>query len=91
MLTTPCSADFNEIRWCKMQIDAAIIGVVVTVLLALLGLAYGYGSLTNKVKGDRYDIEEIKKSFRDYQVDNKADHALITTKLDTIIRQDRVR
>ena len=69
-----------------MQLDAAIIGVVVTGLLALLGLAYGYGALTQKVKANRCDITDIRAEFKSYQIDNKADHTLIFTKLDKIIQ-----
>ena len=68
-----------------MQIDAAMIGVVVTVLLALIGMAYGYGILTQKVKSNRCDIADIWKEFKSYQIDNRQDHKEIFVKLDKII------
>ena len=54
-----------------MQVDSATIAIVVTVLLSLIAFAFGYGILTNKVKNDHYDIEELKKCYRD--IDNKLD------------------
>ena len=68
-----------------MVIDGAVIGIVVSVLFALLGLAYGYGSLNARVKTNKFDIDTAFKDFKDYQRENKADHNNITGKLDKLI------
>jgi len=69
-----------------MVIDAAVIGIVVSVLFALLGLAFGYGSLHSRVNNNKFDIDTAFKDFKEYQRENKADHNLITAKLDKIIK-----
>ena len=69
-----------------LELNVSLFGVIVTVLLALLALAYGYGVLTQKVKSNRYDINKIANEFKDYQRENKNDHQAINLKLDTIIR-----
>ncbi len=47
-----------------MVIDASIIGLVIVVLLALLGLAVGYGGLRQQVKNHGDDIKELKTSYK---------------------------
>ena len=69
-----------------MQIDAALVGVLVTVLLAILGITFGYGVLTNKVSNNRKDINDIWDWLQNYQKENKSDHNQINSKLDNIIR-----
>jgi len=79
-----------------LQIDTAVVGVVVTVLIALIGLAAWVGGLAQKVKGVRADnieekeerkevIAQIRAEFKSYQIDNKGDHGKIFDKLDKII------
>ena len=79
-----------------MQIDAALAGVIVTILLGLMALAYGYGSLNKEVGRIRKDtdkqdtshkevIAQIRAEFKSYQIDNKGDHGKIFDKLDKII------
>lgn len=79
-----------------MQIDAALAGVIVTILLGLMALAYGYGSLNKEVGRIRKDTDkkdneykditaQIRAEFKSYQIDNKGDHKQITDKLDRII------
>ena len=83
-----------------MLVDNALIGVLVTVLVALLGLSYGYGVLTNKVKSNRHDIEkqdkehkdtivQLRTEFRSYQNENKADHKEISEKLGKLLQGQR--
>jgi len=76
-----------------MQIDAAIIGVVVTALIALIGLAAWVGGLAQKVKGEKEERKEgialIRSEFKSYQIDNKGDHTLIFSKLDEIIKNGK--
>ena len=79
-----------------IQFDAALAGVVATILIALMALAYGYGSVDREVKRIRTDtdsetkdrkevIAQIRAEFKSYQIDNKGDHSLIFAKLDKII------
>ena len=79
-----------------LQIDAALAGVIVTILLGLMGLAYGYGSLNKEVGRIRKDTDkkdneykevtaQIRAEFKSYQIDNKGDHGKIFDKLDKII------
>lgn len=65
-----------------MQIDAGMATLVSAVVLAVVGIAFGYGMLTNRVKGNRLDIDENKRDFN---------HALgvINEKLDRLIRNGR--
>ena len=72
-----------------MIFDAAVFGIVVTVLFALLGLAYGYGSLQTRVKNNKFDIDVAFKDFKEYQKENKSDHNAITAKLDRILVNGR--
>ena len=69
-----------------IEINAASVAVFVTILLALLCFACAWGSLNQRVKNDRHDINKIEKAFSDFQTENKADHEKISGKLDTIIR-----
>jgi len=78
------------------EFDAALIGVIITGLMALLALAYGYGVLSNRVKGNSRDIEkqetahkeimsQIRCEFKAYQLNNREDHSMIFQKLDKIL------
>jgi len=72
-----------------MQIDTAIVGVMVTVLLALLGFASWVGALHQKVTSNRDYISNIDKQLNAFQADNKADHIAIDSKLDKIIQNGK--
>jgi len=69
-----------------LELNAPLFGVIVTVLLALLALAYGYGILTQNVKSNRFDIEKAFKTIERHQGETKADLFSINQKLDTVIR-----
>ena len=80
-----------------IQMDAAFAGVIVTVLLGLMALAYGYGSLNKEVKNIRKDsdkqddahketIAQIRAEFKAYQINNREDHSMIFQKLDKILQ-----
>lgn len=62
-----------------IEIDASLVAILVTILGALIGVAFGYGSLTQKVKG-------VVEQFKNYQKENKDDHNMINNKLDRIIQ-----
>ena len=80
-----------------MQIDSALLAILITVLGAIIAIAYGYGILTQKVKSNRIDfdakvkqhdmdIADIYKNFKEYRDENKADHREMNTKLDKILQ-----
>ena len=80
-----------------MQIDTASLGMIVTAGIALVTLAAWVGALSNQVKNNRLankktqeslekKTDDIRREFREYQLDNKADHILINNKLDEILR-----
>ena len=72
-----------------MIIDSAVIAVVVTIIISLLGLSAWAGALHQKVKENRDYIEGVDSDFKSFQKENKADHASIVAKLDTIILTNR--
>ena len=67
-----------------MEFDIAIVSVIVTILIALLGLAYNAGVLSTKVK-------LLKEDMGRFLHDNREDHKAINLKLDTIIRNGNGR
>ncbi len=54
-----------------MVIDTATVAVLITILLALLGVVFGYGVLTNKVNVHAKDIEKLELSYKN--IDSKLD------------------
>ena len=54
-----------------MTLDISIVAVLVTILLALLGVVFGYGILTNKVNTHSKDIEKLETAYKN--IDNKLD------------------
>jgi len=69
-----------------MQVDVALVATGITVFLALMALAYGYGILTNRVATNKENIGSVREEFKSYQDDNRSDHQQINEKLDRIIR-----
>ncbi len=73
-----------------MQIDTGMAAILVTVLLALLGLAMAWGALGQKVS--RHDItikenrENVEKDIERLHTENREDHRQIFTKLEEIQR-----
>lgn len=63
-----------------IQIDAAIAAIFVTVLIALLGMAVGWGTLRERVNNNRMQIERLCEQ-------NRQDHLLIFSKLDSIKKE----
>lgn len=83
-----------------MQIDTAMVGVLVSIIVSLLAFAAWVGALHQKVRNNRDDIDEDKKEkketivqiraeFKSYQIENKNDHAQIFNKLDTILQNGK--
>lgn len=54
-----------------MTIDVTMVAIMVTILLALLGVVFGYGILTNKVNNHEKDITKLEDSYKniDYKLD----------------------
>ena len=62
-----------------MILDTGTVAILVTILLALLALSAAWGTLREKVKSIRYDIDKDRK-------DNREDHQRMFDKLDKIDR-----
>ena len=60
-----------------MQIDTAMLGIIITVLLAILGLAVAWGALGQKVRGH-------DKELTLQHNENREDHRQIFCKLEEI-------
>ena len=69
-----------------IELNAPLMAVIITVLLAMLGLAYSSGALANKVKGNRLDINQLEKDFKEYLRENKQDHEKMQDKLDKVLQ-----
>ena len=54
-----------------MTLDISMVAVLVTILLALLGVVFGYGVLTNKVNVHTKDIEKLETAYKN--IDSKLD------------------
>jgi len=71
-----------------MQIDAAIIGVVVSVIISLLGVAVWLGTISAKVNFNKENISTLFDKFSNYQKENKTDHERILTKIESLRNSD---
>ena len=83
-----------------MTIDTALLAVFISIIITLVGVAFGYGMLTQKVKSTRSDLErectarrisedELKRVYE--KIDNKLDDicdrsTALETKVDTLLR-----
>ena len=67
-----------------MQIDTGMLGIFITVLLAMLGMAASLGALSQKVKHNKEQIDSDRKDSRDDRKDNRDDHQQIFRKLEDI-------
>jgi membrane protein insertase Oxa1/YidC/SpoIIIJ len=54
-----------------MTLDVGLIAILITVLLAIIGAAFAYGALTNKVARNTADIKEIWGKYD--EIDKKLD------------------
>ena len=72
-----------------MQIDGNVLIALIPLGIALMGLAFGYGALTSRVRSNKGEIIDIWGAIKDFQKDNKSDHNALSTKLDTIIRNGK--
>ena len=60
-----------------IQIDTGMLGIFITVLIAIIGMAASLGALSQKVKHNKEQIDSDRK-------DNRDDHRQIFSKLEDI-------
>ena len=65
------------------------VAVLVTIILALMALSFGYGVLNNKVSSNSGDIADIKSEIRAFIKESKVDRQIILDKLDDVIQGRR--
>lgn len=65
-----------------IQIDAPLAAILITTLIALLGMAVAWGTLREKVKNNCKDIESNYKQ-------NREDHQMLFNKMEDIQRDVR--
>jgi len=66
-----------EVALKMIQVDAGVAAILITILLSLIGMGVAWGTLREKVKQNRCDINT-------HFDDNKKDHDKMITKLDNI-------
>ena len=68
-----------------MTIDVALLGVMISLIMAVLAGGYFMGKLTERVRSNRLEIEENKREAIAYRKENREEHALIVARLDKLI------
>ena len=72
-----------------MNIDIALLGVLISLILAVLVSGVFIGRLSEKVRGNRIDINENKDEAKDeanvYRKENREEHKAIADRLDKLI------
>ena len=68
-----------------MTIDIAVLGLLITLLLAVLAGGFFLGKLTEKVSSNRKEIEDNKAEAIAYRKENREEHKAMVVKLDRII------
>ena len=63
-----------------MNLDVGTVAIFISILLALLAMSAAWGTLREKVKNIRYDIDKERK-------DNRDDHQRMFDKLEKIDRE----
>ena len=71
-----------------IEIDAGLAAVIITVLLAIIAMAVGWGTLRERLGNTREDVETNQRSIEKNQEANTREHRLIFDKLDDI--KDRI-
>ncbi len=73
-----------------MTLDTGMIAILVTILMALLGIAVAWGALSQRVHNQDITIEANRKlsehEIERLHTENREDHRLIFTKLEEINR-----
>ena len=68
-----------------MTIDVALLGILITLIMAVLAGGFYMGRLTEKVRSNRLEIEENKKEAIAYRKENREEHEKIVQRLDRVI------
>ena len=68
------------------EITSGMAAVIISVFFALMGLAYGYGNLNNRVKNNTDNGKDIWNSLNELKRDNKADHMSIQSTVNRILQ-----
>lgn len=71
-----------------MEIDAGLVAVIITVLLAIIAMAVGWGTLRERLSNTREDVDSNRRQIEKNREANTSEHRLIFTKLDDI--KDRI-
>ncbi len=69
-----------------MTIDPGMATLLISVILAIIGAAFGYGLLHGRVKTNKENIEKAETNFTDFRKENSEGHRIIHEKLDILIR-----
>jgi len=67
-----------------MTIDTAMLGIIITLLMGMLAGGVYVGRLSEKVKGNRSDIDADKKEAHEDRERNSAEHSRLYEKLETL-------
>lgn len=67
-----------------MTIDTAMLGIIITLLMGMLAGGVYVGRLSEKVKGNRTDIDAVKKEAHEDRERNSAEHSRLYEKLETL-------
>lgn len=68
-----------------MTLDTTILAVLITLIMAVLAGGVWAGKMSEKIKGNRYDIEDQKEDMKSYRLENGEEHKAIILRLDKII------
>ncbi len=68
-----------------MTIDVAVLAVGISLILAVLAGGVFIGRLSEKVRSNRFEIEEQKKVASRYREENREEHKTIVARLDRLI------
>jgi len=68
-----------------MGIDTALLGIVISLIVSVVIGSVWVGKMSEKIRNNRTDIEVHKMEQKEYQRENKEEHKVIISRLDTII------
>lgn len=69
-----------------MTIETGILGVLISLILAVLAGGIWLGRLAERVRNNKDDILDSKQIVKEFQVENKKEHRDMITRLDKILR-----
>ena len=74
-----------------MTIEVAMVALLVSLIMSVLGGGVWLGKLSEKVRHNRYNIEDQKSNMETYRKENREEHQAIISRLDTIITNGNSR